>query len=153
MADRILGMGDTINLVRKAEEFIDKKDAEDMEKKLRDASFTLEDYLKQMRTIKRFGSVRSLLGMIPGLSRLKEINIDDKDIDKVESIILSMTADERNEKCEMHMGRRRRIARGSGTTIDDVNRLLKSFKQAKEFFKNGPNMKMLETMLGGNVWR
>ncbi|MCE5294164.1 MAG: signal recognition particle protein [Chlamydiales bacterium] len=153
MADRILGMGDTINLVRKAEEFIDKKDAEAMEKKLRTASFTFEDYLKQMQMVKKMGSMKSLLGMLPGMSKLKELDIDDKEIFKVEAIILSMTPQERAEKCELHMGRRRRIARGSGTSLDDVNRLFKSFKQAKDFFKNVPNMKQLEKMLGGNVWR
>lgn len=153
MADRILGMGDTINLVRKAEEFIDQKDAEALEKKLRSATFTFEDYLKQMQMIKKMGSMKSLLGMLPGMSKIKELDIDDKEIFKVEAIILSMTQDERKEKCELHMGRRRRIARGSGTTLDDVNRLFKSFKQAKQFFKNVPNMKQLEKMLGGNVWR
>jgi signal recognition particle subunit SRP54 len=153
MADRILGMGDTINLVRKAEEFMDEKDAAAMEKKLRTASFTFEDYLKQMQMVKKMGSMKSLLGMLPGMSKLKEMNIDDKEIFKVEAIILSMTPGERREECELHMGRRRRIARGSGTTIDDVNRLFKSFKQAKQFFKNVPNMKQLEKMLGGNVWR
>ncbi len=153
MADRILGMGDTINLVRKAEEFIDQKDAEAMEKKLRTASFTYEDYLKQMQMVKKMGSMKSLLGMLPGMSKLKELDIDDKEIFKVEAIILSMTPAERREKCELHMGRRRRIARGSGTSLDDVNRLFKSFKQAKQFFKNVPNMKQLEKMLGGSVWR
>ncbi len=153
MADRILGMGDTINLVRKAEEFIDKKDAEAMEKKLRTASFTFDDYLKQMQTLKKMGSMKSLLGMLPGMSKLKELNIDDKELVKVEAIILSMTPAERQEKCEFHMGRRRRIAKGSGTSLDDVNRLYKSFTQAKQFFKNVPNMKQLEKMLGGNAWR
>lgn len=153
MADRILGMGDTINLVRKAEEFMDQKDAENMEKKLRSATFTYEDYLKQMQMVKKMGSMKSLLGMLPGMSKLKELDIDDKEIFKVEAIILSMTPDERREECELHMGRRRRIARGSGTSIDDVNRLFKSFKQAKQFFKNVPNMKQLEKMLGGSVWR
>jgi len=153
MADRILGMGDTINLVRKAEEFIDEKEAASMEKKLRTASFTFDDYLKQMRMVKKMGSFKSLLGMLPGMSKLKEIDIDDKEIFKVEAMILSMTQSERSEECEIHMERRRRIARGSGTSIDDINRLLKSFKQAKQFFKNGLNMKQLENMLGGNVWR
>lgn len=153
MADRILGMGDTINLVRKAQEHIDQKDAEQLEQKLRSASFTYEDYLKQMQAVKRMGSLKSLLSMLPGMSKLKEMEIDDKEFFKVEAIILSMTPAERQEKCELHMNRRRRIARGSGTSLDDVNRLFKSFKQAKQFFKNVPNMKQLEKKLGGNVWR
>lgn len=153
MADRILGMGDTINLVRKAQEHIDEKDAKALEEKLRKASFTYEDYLKQMQAVKKMGSMKSLLGMLPGMSKLKEIDIDDREFGKVEAIILSMTQDERQERCELHMNRRRRIARGSGTSLDDVNRLFKSFKQAKQFFKNVPNMKQLEKMLGGNVWR
>ncbi len=153
MADRILGMGDTINLVRKAEEHFDKKDAEEMEKKLRTASFTYEDYLKQMQTVKKMGSFKGLLSMLPGMAKLKELDIDDSEITKIEAIILSMTPDERREDCELHMGRRRRIARGCGRSLDDVNRLVKMFKQAKDFFKNKPNMKQLEKMLGGNVWR
>lgn len=153
MADRILGMGDTINLVKKAQEHIDEKEAQALEDKLRKASFTYEDYLKQLQSVKKMGSLKSLLGMLPGMSKLKEIDIDDKEFFKVEAIILSMTPDERQEKCELHMSRRRRIARGSGTSLDDVNRLFKSFKQAKQFFKNVPNMKQLEKMLGGNAWR
>jgi signal recognition particle subunit SRP54 len=124
-----------------------------MEEKLRKASFTYEDYLKQMQAVKKMGSMKSLLGMLPGMSKLKELDIDDREFNKVEAIILSMTPAERQEKCELHMNRRRRIARGSGTSLDDVNRLFKSFKQAKQFFKNVPNMKQLEKMLGGNVWR
>lgn len=153
MADRILGMGDTINLVRKAEEHINEQDAKALEEKIRKASFSYEDYLKQLQSVKKMGSLKSLLGMLPGMSKLKEIDIDDKEFFKVEAIILSMTPDERQEKCELHMNRRRRIARGSGTSLDDVNRLFKSFKQAKQFFKNVPNMKQLEKMLGGNAWR
>lgn len=149
MADRILGMGDTINLVRKAEEHFDEKHAKELEQKLRKATFSYDDYLKQMQTVKKMGSFKSLLGMLPGMSKIKELDFDDREFLKVEAIILSMTPDERHEERELTVPRRKRIARGSGTTIDDVNRLHKSFKQAKQFFKNVPNMKQLEKMFGG----
>lgn len=149
MADRILGMGDTINLVRRAEEHFDEKQAKELEHKLKKASFSYDDYLKQLQTVKKMGSFKSLLGMLPGMSQLKELNFDDREFGKVEAIILSMTPAERQELCELSVPRRKRIARGSGTTIDDVNRLHKSFRQAKQFFKNIPNMKQLEKMFGG----
>lgn len=153
MADRILGMGDTINLVKKAQEHINEDDAKKLEKKIRSATFTYEDYLSQIQMVKKMGSVKSLLGMLPGMSSLKDVNIDDKEFFKIEAIIQSMTADERMEKCELAVPRRKRIAKGSGTAIDDVNKLVKSFKQAKQFFKNMPNMKHLEKMMGGSLWR
>lgn len=153
MADRILGMGDTINLVRKAQEHMDEEDAKNLEKKIRSASFTYEDYLKQIQMVKKMGSFKSLLGMLPGMGNLKDLNVDDKEFFKVEAIIQSMTPGERTEKNELSVPRRKRIAKGSGTTIDDINRLVKSFKQAKQFFKNMPNMKNLEKMMGGSLWR
>ncbi|MBS0655568.1 MAG: signal recognition particle protein, partial [Verrucomicrobia bacterium] len=118
-------------------------------KKLKTATFSYEDYLKQMQAVKKMGSFKSLLGMLPGMSKLKDLNFDDREVLKVEAIILSMTPRERKEKDELSMTRRKRVARGSGTSIDDVNRLVKSFKQAKQFFKNIPNMKQLEKMFGG----
>lgn len=153
MADRILGMGDTINLVRKAQEHIDEEDAKKLEKKIRSASFTYEDYLKQIQMVKKMGSFKSLLGMLPGMGGLKDLNFDDKEFYKVESMIQSMTPGERAEKNELSVPRRKRIAKGSGTKMDDINRLVKSFKQAKQFFKNMPNMKNLEKMMGGSLWR
>ncbi|ADI38064.1 Signal recognition particle protein [Waddlia chondrophila 2032/99] len=153
MADRILGMGDTINLVRKAEEHIDEKEAKKLEEKIRKATFTYEDYLKQIQMVKKMGSFKSLLGMLPGMSKMKEMEIDDKEFFKVEAIIQSMTLNERICKCDLSIPRRKRIARGSGTAIDDINRLVKSFKKAKQFFKNMPNMKQLEKLMGGSQWR
>ena len=153
MADRILGMGDTINLVRKAQEHIDEEDAKNLEKKLRTATFTYEDYMNQIQMVKKMGSFKSLLGMLPGMNALKDLNFDDKEFFKVEAIIQSMTPNERAEKCELIPTRRKRIAKGSGTGLDDVNKLVKSFKQAKQFFKNMPNMKNLEKMMGGSLWR
>lgn len=154
MAHRILGMGDTINLVRKAQEHIEEGEAQRMEKKLRDASFTYDDFLKQMQMVKKLGSFKSLLGMLPGMNALKTIDFDEKEVVRVEAIIHSMTGAERLELCELIMPRRKRIAKGSGTSIDDVNKLVKSFKNAKQFFKNMPNTKLLEKMTGGgSPWR
>lgn len=153
MADRIIGMGDTINLVKKAQEHISEDDAKNLEQKIRNANFTYDDYLKQIQMVKKMGSLKSLLGMLPGMSSFKALEIDDAEFFKVESMILSMTKQERIEKCELVVTRRKRIAAGSGTKIDDVNKLVKSFKQAKQFFKNMPNMKNLEKMMGGSLWR
>jgi len=153
MADRILGMGDTINLVKKAQEHIDEDEAKKLEKKIRSATFTYEDYLGQLQMVKKMGSIKGLLGMLPGMNLLKSIDFNEKDFFKVEAIIQSMTKAERLEKCELIPGRRKRIAKGSGTSMEDVNKLVKSFKQAKQFFKNMPNLKSLEKMMGGSLWR
>lgn len=153
MADRILGMGDTINLVRRAQEHLDEAEAQKLEQKIRTASFTYEDYLKQIQTVKKMGSLKSLLNMLPGMNRFPAMDFDEKEFFKVEAMILSMTPGERMEKCELVNSRRKRIAQGSGTKLEDVNKLVKSFKQAKDFFKNVPNMKKLEKMMGGSLWR
>lgn len=153
MADRILGMGDTINLVKKAQEHMDEAEAQKLEQKIRTATFTYDDYLTQIQTVKKMGSIKSLLGMLPGMGQMPAMDFDEKEFFKVEAMILSMTIDERSEKCELVNSRRKRVAMGSGTKIEDVNKLVKSFKQAKQFFKNMPNMKQLEKMLGGSLWR
>ncbi|KAF3361424.1 Signal recognition particle protein [Chlamydiales bacterium STE3] len=153
MADRILGMGDTINLVKRAQEHIDEDEAKRLEKKIRDATFTYEDYLNQIQTFKKMGPLKSLIGMLPGASQLKNLDFDEKEFYKVEAIIQSMTLEEREERCELAPSRRNRIAKGSGVKIDDVNKLVKSFKQAKQFFKNMPNMKQMQKMMGGSLWR
>ena len=154
MADRILGMGDTINLVKKAKEHINEEDAKELEQKIRSASFTYDDYLKQIQTVKKMGSFKSLLNMLPGVgAAMKEFDMDDRHFHRIEAIIQSMTLKERQEKCDLTVPRRKRIAKGSGTGIDEINRLVKSFKQAKQFFKNMPNMKQLEKMMGGALWR
>lgn len=153
MADRILGMGDTINLVKKAQEHIDEDEAQALEQKIRKASFSYDDYLQQIQKIKQMGSLKSLLNMIPGVSQMmKEVDIDDKEFFKVEAIIQSMTLDERSEKSELIPSRRKRIAKGSGTELGDVNKLVKSFKQAKQFFKRMPPKGQLQKMLGGSQW-
>lgn len=141
MADRILGMGDVINLVKKAQEHFSEEESKALEKKLRKASFTYDDYLKQMSILKKMGSFKSLLKMLPGMPNLDEIEIDDKELRKIEAMILSMTPSEREEKVELVPSRRRRIAEGSGVKIDDVNRMIKSFKRLKQFFKDMPSLK------------
>ncbi|MCB1111814.1 MAG: signal recognition particle protein [Chlamydiia bacterium] len=152
MADRILGMGDTINLVRKAQEHIDEDEAKSLEQKMRTASFTYDDYLKQIQMVKKMGSLKGLLSMLPGAAKLNEMDIDEKEFFKIEAIIQSMTMNERAGADELTVPRRKRIARGSGTAVDDVNKLAKSFKQAKQFFKNMPNMKQMQKMIGGSLW-
>jgi signal recognition particle subunit SRP54 len=141
MADRILGMGDVVNLVRKAQEHFTEEDGKELEKKLLKASFTYSDYLKQMNMMKKMGSFKSLLKMLPGMPALDEMNIDEKEFRKTESMILSMTLAEREEKVELVPSRRRRIASGSGVHTDEVNRMIKSFKRMKQFFKDMPSLK------------
>lgn len=153
MADRILGMGDTINLVRKAQEHIDEDEAKKLEQKIRAATFSYEDYLNQIQMVKKMGSIKGLMSMLPGMSKLADFNFDEKEFFKIEAIMRSMTIAERMEDCELTVPRRKRIARGSGTNIEDVNKLVKSFKQAKQFFKNMPNKKQLEKLMGGFKWR
>lgn len=141
MADRILGMGDVINLVRKAEENMDEEESKALEKKILKAAFTYDDYLKQMAMVKRMGSFKSLLKMLPGMSNMGDLDFDEKEFNKIEAMITSMTIDERVEKVELVPSRRRRIASGSGTTIDDVNRMVKGFKKLKQFCKEMPSIK------------
>lgn len=141
MADRILGMGDVINLVKRAKEHIDEKTTLEMEEKLRKASFTYEDYLKQMGMVKKMGSFQSLLKMLPGLGSLGDLDFSDKEFRKTEAMILSMTPKERQEKEDLTFSRRKRVAKGSGVHVDDVNRMVKGFKQIKQLFKNMPDLK------------
>ncbi len=141
MADRILGMGDVINLVRKAQENYDEEESKAMEKKFLKAAFTYDDYLKQMGMIKKMGSFKSLLKMIPGMSNLADIDFDEKEFNRIEAMISSMTREERIEKAELTPSRRRRIAVGSGVTVDTVNRMVKGFKKLKQFCKEMPSLK------------
>jgi signal recognition particle subunit SRP54 len=140
MADRILGMGDVINLVKKAKEAFSEQESEELEKKLKKASFTYKDYLKQMGMVRKMGSFKSILKMLPGLGGLGEIDFSDQEFNRLEAIILSMTPEEREERVELEHSRRRRIALGSGVPVDDVNRMVKGFKKVKQLFKNMPGM-------------
>ena len=137
MASRILGMGDVLSLIEKAEAAYDAKTAAEMEKKMREQTFTLEDFLIQLRQLKKMGNLEQILGMMPGVnaSALKDANIDEKQTAKTEAIVLSMTPKERMDPSVIGGSRRRRIAKGSGTTVEDVNRLLKQFDQMKKLMK------------------
>ncbi len=153
MADRILGMGDTINLVKKAKEHISEEEAEKLEEKMRKASFTYDDYLKQMQAVRKMGSLKGIMKMLPGFSKLPDFDKSEKEFYKIEAIILSMTKRERSEKDELSISRTKRIAMGSGTSIQDVNKLKKSFKQSKQFskqfFKNAPSKEMMDKFMDG----
>lgn len=159
MSDRILGMGDVINLVKKAKEHISEEESKKLEKKLRDKSFSYEDYLKQMGMIKKMGSMKGLLKMIPGMpSSLSDGEKADKEFSKVEAVINSMTPAEKQEKVELDYSRKKRIAKGAGCSMDDVNRLSKAFKRMKQLFKDlpkkgMPDMNQIKNHLGGGVWR
>jgi len=138
MASRILGMGDVLSLIEKAQEQFDEKDALDLEKKLKKRRFDLEDFQKQISQVKKMGSLEQILGMLPGMGQikqLKQLRPDEKELKKVEAIINSMTKKERANYKIINGSRRRRIALGSGTNIQDVNRLLKNFAQTKRMME------------------
>lgn len=139
MSSRILGMGDMLSLIEKAQEAFDKDKAVALEKKLRKDDFTLDDFLSQMQTIRKMGSFEQILGMIPGLgSKMKglaDMQVDEKDMNRVEAIIRSMTKKERKDPLIINGSRRKRIAAGSGTRVQDVNRLLKQFLEARKMMK------------------
>jgi len=137
MASRILGMGDVLSLIEKAQEAFDEKKALELEKKMRSQQFTLEDFLEQMQQLKKMGPLNQVLGMIPGLNAkaLQNVDIDEKKMSHVEAIIKSMTKQERNDPSIINGSRRKRIAAGSGTTIQEVNKLLKDFEEMRKMFK------------------
>jgi signal recognition particle subunit SRP54 len=136
MAGRILGMGDVLSLIEKAEEVSDADQAKELERKIRKQEFTLEDFLQQMRQVRKMGPLSNLMGMMPGMGKaMKEIrstNMDEAELDRVEAIILSMTPAERAKPDLIDGSRRKRIARGSGTTVAAVNQLVKQFGQMKK---------------------
>ena len=137
MASRILGMGDMLSLIEKAEKSFDEKKAAELEEKLRKSRFTLTDYLDQFSQIRNMGSIESILGMMPGVkqSAIKDAKIDEKMLDRTEAIILSMTPAEREKPEIISSSRKKRIAAGSGTSVEDINRLLKQFDQMSKMMK------------------
>lgn len=137
MASRILGMGDVLSLIEKAEAAYDDKKAAELEKKMREQTFTLDDYLEQFEQIRNMGSMEQLLSMMPGIntSALKDAQIDEKAMGRVEAIIKSMTPKERTKPEILNSSRKRRIAAGSGTSVEEVNKLLKQFEQVKKMMK------------------
>ena len=143
MASRILGMGDVLSLIEKAEQAFDEKKAAELEQKIRESSFTLDDYLEQFAQIKNMGSLDQLMGMVPGMNSnaLKDAKIDEKAIARTEAIIKSMTPKERAKPDILNASRKKRIAAGSGTKVEDVNRLLKQFEQTRQLMKQFSNPK------------
>jgi signal recognition particle subunit SRP54 len=142
MASRILGMGDILSLIEKAEAAYDAKNALEMEKKIREQTFTLDDFLDQMKQLKKMGSLDQIAGMLPGVKAgsLKDAQIDEKQMARTEAIILSMTKAERTKPDIINGSRRKRIAKGSGTSVEEVNRLLKQFDQMKKLMKQFTGM-------------
>ncbi len=143
MAKRILGMGDVMSLIEKAQEAVSEEDMKVLEKRMRENSFTLEDYISQFDMIKKMGSMSDLISMIPGMGKLKGIkaqDVDESKIERVKAIILSMTKKERRDPSVLNYSRKQRIAKGSGTSVQEINQLLKQFEQTKllmKQFKNG----------------
>jgi signal recognition particle subunit SRP54 len=138
MASRILGMGDVLSLIEKAQTTVDVGDAKKLEEKIRGGSLTLEDFLEQMHQVRRMGPMSQVLGMIPGFrnaAKGRDLNLDDRQIDRVEAIIKSMTLQERRHPEIINGSRRRRIASGSGTSVQEVNQLLSQFKQMRKLMK------------------
>lgn len=142
MASRILGMGDILSLIEKAEAAYDAKNALEMEKKIREQTFTLDDFLDQMKQLKKMGSLDQIAGMLPGVKAgsLKDAQIDEKQMDRTEAIILSMTKAERTKPDIINGSRRKRIAKGSGTSVEEVNKLLRQFDQMKKLMKQFTGM-------------
>ena len=145
MASRILGMGDVLTLIEKAENVMTQKDAEKLTKKFKENKFDMDDLLDQMKSIKRMGSMKSILGMLPGVGdKIKEADIDEGQLGRIEAMITSMTKAERAKPSIINPSRKKRIAKGSGTKVEDVNRLLKQFDQMQSIMKQftGKNGKM-----------
>lgn len=153
MASRILGMGDVLSLIEKAEQSFDEKKALELEKKLREQKFTLTDYLDQFDSIRNMGSIDQLVSMIPGVdsSALKNANVDEKAIDRMEAIILSMTQFERDNPSEINASRKKRIARGSGVTVEEVNKLLKQYEATNKLMKQFTNKNVSLPGFGGKM--
>ena len=141
MTSRILGMGDMLSIIEKAEEAFDEEEALKLEKKLKKQEFDLDDYLTQLRQMKKMGSFSSILKMLPGMNQLKDVKIDDKEFVKIEAIICSMTKKEKRNPKILNGSRRLRIAKGSGTTVQEVNKFMKSFEMTQTMMKRMKNQK------------
>jgi signal recognition particle subunit SRP54 len=141
LAGRILGMGDVVGLVEKAAETIEIEDAQRLEKKLRNASFDFNDFLSQFKMLRKMGPLENVLGMLPGMSNVPGLSIDEKELKRTEAIVLSMTSEERTRPDILNARRRQRIARGSGSTVTEVNNLVRRFDQMRKLMKNAGKMK------------
>ncbi len=151
MASRILGMGDVLSIIEKAEETFDMEEAAKLEKKLKKQNFDLDDYLAQLRQMKKMGSFSSILKMIPGMNKLKDIEVDEKEFVRIEAIICSMTKEERANPKLLNGSRRLRISKGSGTTVEQINKFMKSFEMTQKMMKEmtsnkGMMRKMMKNM-------
>jgi signal recognition particle subunit SRP54 len=142
MASRILGMGDLSTLAERAADVIEKEEAEETARKLREDRFTLEDFRKQIKSIRKLGSLDKIVGMMPGMKSLRGMKIDDTSINRLEAIINSMTPEERSNPKIINGSRRKRIAQGSGTTVSAINRLLKDFDAMRKMMKQFSKGKM-----------
>jgi signal recognition particle subunit SRP54 len=141
LAGRILGMGDIVGLVEKAAEAVDEEEAERLERKLRSAKFDFNDFLAQFKMMRKLGPLENILGMLPGMSNIPGLSVDDRQLRRVEAIVLSMTPGERSRPDILNARRRQRIARGSGRTVTEVNDLLQRFNQMRKLMKNAGKMK------------
>ncbi len=154
MASRILGMGDVITLVEKAQETFDEKQAQEMQKKILRQTFTFQDFLDQMKQVKKMGSIKDLLSMLPGVGRqLQETDLDEGEFGRVEAMILSMTPEEREKPEIINGSRRARIAKGAGATIQDVNALIKQFEEARKMMQRMVGMQQAAAKGGGLLER
>ena len=149
LAGRILGMGDVVSLVEKAAAAIDEEEAARLEKKIRTATFDFNDFLSQLQLLSKMGPLENILGMLPGMSNLKGFSVDGKRLKRTEAIVLSMTKDERKRPDILNARRRQRIARGSGTTVTEVNTLLRQFDQMRKLMKNAGKMKKMLARVPG----
>uniref|UniRef100_UPI003AF0F114 signal recognition particle protein n=1 Tax=Holdemanella sp. TaxID=1971762 RepID=UPI003AF0F114 len=150
MASRILGMGDVLSIIEKAEEAIDLEEAEKIEKQLKKKKdLDLDDYLTQLRQIKKMGSFSSLLKMIPGMNQLKDVKVDDKEFVRIEAIISSMTKEERQNPKLLNGNRRLRIAKGSGTSVQEINKFMKSFEMTQKMMRQMKDNKNMKKMMKG----
>ena len=151
MASRILGMGDVLTLIEKAEQALDQKKAAELEQRLRQNKFTLADFYEQLKQIKSMGSMQDILGMLPGMGSVKNMPVDESALTRVEAIILSMTPYERENPARLNSSRKRRIALGCGQKVEDVNRLLRQFDQMQQLMKqmNGKNKRKFFGKMGG----
>ena len=149
MASRILGMGDVLSIIEKAEEAFDEEEALKLEQKLRKQEFDLDDYLTQLRQMKKMGSFSSILKMIPGMNALKDVKIDDKEFVRIEAIICSMTKKEKRNPKILNGSRRKRIATGAGVTVQEVNKFMNSFEMTQKMMKKMKNDKGIKNMLKG----
>ena len=150
MASRILGMGDVLSIIEKAEEAIDIEEAEKLEKQLKKKKdLDLDDYLTQLRQIKKMGSFSSLLKMIPGMNQLKDVKVDDKEFVRIEAMISSMTKEERRNPKLLNGNRRLRIAKGSGTSVQEINKFMKSFEMTQKMMRHMKDSKNMKKMMKG----